>query len=85
MNYPPPFQDLHTLAAHTSLGESTIEKLVAENRFPPPRRNKCGKRLWVWAEVEKFLAAPEDSPSEQGEAIREATRRISQRGEDWAE
>jgi predicted DNA-binding transcriptional regulator AlpA len=70
----PPFQDIKTLSSNVSLSESTIEKLVAENRFPQPRRKKCGKRLWVWDEVFKFLSEPEDVQAE-GNAIYEKTRR----------
>lgn len=73
----PPFQDLPTLAAHTCLGESTIERMVKEGRFPQPRKNKCGKNLWVWREVESFLSAPEDETVVELDRIREATRRIS--------
>jgi predicted DNA-binding transcriptional regulator AlpA len=76
LSYPPPFQDIATLAAHICLGETTIERMVKEGRFPPPRREKCGKRLWVWAEVEKFLGAPEDDGQiSEGDRIYEATRR----------
>jgi predicted DNA-binding transcriptional regulator AlpA len=77
--YPPPFQDLRTLARNICMGESTIENLVKLGRFPPPRKNKCGKRLWVWKEVEEFLAAPEAIPLSKGESIREATRRALER------
>ena len=76
LSYPPPFQDLPTLAAHTCLGESTIERMVKEGRFPPPRKEKCGKRLWVWAEVEKFLAAPEDDEAVLASRILEHSRRF---------
>ena len=57
LSYPPPFQDLATLAAHCCMSEHTIENLVKAGSFPQPRRNKCGKRLWVWKEVEAWLAA----------------------------
>jgi len=77
LQYPPPFQDIATLAAHTCLGETTIERMVKEGRFPQPRREKCGKRLWVWAEVERFLSAPEDEGQvDEVVRIREATRRM---------
>jgi len=75
-NHCPPIQDIKTLSSNTCLSESTIERLVAEKRFPPPRRNKCGKRLWVWDEVYKYLAAPEDNDSDDavGRKIYERTK-----------
>ena len=73
----PPFQDLQTLAAHTSIGTATIEELVRAGRFPQPRKNKCGKRLWVLSEVEDFLAAPDNDPAEKGGPVYEATRRAT--------
>jgi len=78
LSYPPPFQDLKTLAAHVSMSEHTIENLVKQGTFPAPRKNKCGKRLWVWKEVEAWLAAPDDdAPANELDRIREATRRLS--------
>jgi hypothetical protein len=72
----PPFQDLATLSWHVCLGESTIEAMVAEGRFPAPIR-KFGKRLWSWKAVEKFLSEAENvTPIEMGRAIREATQRL---------
>jgi predicted DNA-binding transcriptional regulator AlpA len=75
--YPPPFQDLRTLAEHLCTGESTIENWVKLGLFPRPRKIG-GKRLWRWKEVERFLAATEDAvaavPDAQAEAIRNATR-----------
>lgn len=77
LTYPPPFQDLRTLAEHTCIGESTIEAMVAEGRFPQPRRGKLGKRLWVWKEVEAFLSADDNvTLIDRGRAIREATKRL---------
>jgi predicted DNA-binding transcriptional regulator AlpA len=70
----PPFQDLPTLAAHTCLGEATIERMVKDGRFPQPRRKKAGKNLWVWREVEQFLAAPEDDDAVIAERIRASYR-----------
>ena len=57
--YPPPFQDLRTLVLHVSLSKRTIEEMVRLGQFPQPRR-KFGKHIWVWKEVEQFLAAPDD-------------------------
>jgi hypothetical protein len=80
--YPPPFQDLRTLAEHLCTGESTIENWVKLGLFPRPRK-VLGKRLWHWKEVERFLAATEDAvaavPDAQAEAIRNATRAAASR------
>jgi predicted DNA-binding transcriptional regulator AlpA len=80
--YPPPFQDLRTLAEHLCTGESTIENWVKLGLFPRPRKIG-GKRLWQWKEVERFLAATEDAvaavPDAQAEAIRNATRAAASR------
>lgn len=79
MNPCPPFQDLKTLAGNTCIGESTIERMVAEGRFPPPRRKVLGKRIWVWKEVEAFLSKPEDDAAATG-GIRENTIRLLHNG-----
>jgi predicted DNA-binding transcriptional regulator AlpA len=80
--YPPPFQDLRTLAEHLCTGESTIENWVKLGLFPRPRKIG-GKRLWQWKEIERFLAATEDAvttvPDAQAEAIRNATRAAASR------
>jgi|HubBroStandDraft_6_1064221.scaffolds.fasta_scaffold376128_2 predicted DNA-binding transcriptional regulator AlpA len=76
--YPPPFQDLRTLTQHVCMSEDTIERLVKDGRFPEPRKNKCGKRLWVWKEVESYLSKPDDeTPADEAERIRETVRRLS--------
>ncbi len=78
--YPPPFQDLPTLAEHICAGESTIENWVRLGIFPPPKK-VGGKRLWRWKEVERYLAAvgelPASSPDEEAQRIREATHAAS--------
>lgn len=78
--YPPPFQDLRTLAEHVCMSERTIERLVDEGSFPKPRKNKCGKRLWVWDEVAKYLAEPETDPLDIGERIYANTKRLVSQG-----
>ena len=75
--YPPPYQDLATLAAHICAGESTIENWVKLGLFPAPKK-VGGKRLWRWKDVERHLAAENGmvaaSPDQQAEGIRNATR-----------
>jgi hypothetical protein len=51
--YPPPYQDLQTLAEHNCTGESTIENWVQLGLIL--RRRKSGDGLWRWEEVEQYL------------------------------
>ena len=80
--YPPPFQDLTTLAEHICAGESTIENWVRLGIFPQPKK-MGGKRLWEWKEVERHLAAvgelSSSSPDEEAQRIREATHAAASR------
>lgn len=73
--YPPPYQDLPTLAEHLCLGETTVEAWVKLGRLPDPVTNK-GKRLWKWKDVEAYLARKGDiaAPLDDADRIREATR-----------
>lgn len=73
--YPPPYQDIATLGAHLCLSTDTIDKMVREGRLPPPK-NRHGKRLWKWSEVEKYLDDPdrEALADDLGNRIMEATR-----------
>lgn len=52
--YPPPFQDLATLAEHICAAESTIENWVKMGLLPPPR-DFNGIKLWKWSEVAAYL------------------------------
>lgn len=54
--YPPPYQDLATLALHLCAGETTIENLVKLGQFPKPKK-LGGKRVWSWREVRRFIEA----------------------------
>ena len=79
--YPPPFQDLATLAEHICAGESTIENWVKMGTFPKPKL-QGGKRLWRWKDVERHLAADADAaptaPSDRAQRITDATRKALQ-------
>jgi predicted DNA-binding transcriptional regulator AlpA len=80
--YPPPFQDLATLAEHICAGESTIENWVRQGLFPQPRKIG-GKRLWQWKEVERHLAAMNEtsaSLSDEAQRITEATHAAAAEG-----
>lgn len=74
--YPPPYQDLATLAAHLCLSERTVEDWVTVGKLPPPKTN-TGKRLWKWKEVERYLdgeTALVPNDVDELTKIREATR-----------
>jgi hypothetical protein len=75
--YPPPYQDIATLALHLSICESTVENWVRFGYLPPPRKIG-GKRLWQWQEVQKSLAPPDintsGSPDTEADRIRNATK-----------
>lgn len=75
--YPPPYQDIATLAEHISLSPHTIDAWVKMGRLPPPKV-RDGKRLWKWTEVVRYLdgeaAGVPSSPDETAERIRNATR-----------
>ncbi len=64
--YPPPFQDIATLAQHICASESTIENWVKMGIFPKPRL-QGGKRMWKWKDVERHFDG--DSSSEHNEPI----------------
>lgn len=79
--YPPPWQDLSTLAQHICAGETTIEGWVRTGQFPQPKK-VGGKRLWCWKEVERWLARDETAGAEisLGDRIYENARRVSRGG-----
>jgi hypothetical protein len=68
--YPPPWQDLRTLAEHR------------QGIFPPPRK-VGGKNMWRWKEVDKYLAGSGDAaaslPNEELGRITDATRQAASR------
>lgn len=80
----PRYADLATLARNLCAGESTIEALVRQGKFPQPY-HLGGKRLWKWSEVEATIAASREKDSmavlpATEEGIREAARRVSRGG-----
>jgi hypothetical protein len=79
MHYPPPYQDLATLARHICCGERTIEAWVQQGLFPKPRL-QGGKRLWRWADVDTYLSARDDTnPIDTvAQRIKDATQKAVQ-------
>lgn len=79
--YPPPYQDLATLAAHLCLGERTVERWVQQGKLPQPCTAQGDKRLWRWKDVEKHLAARRQAsaPSDDITKITEGARAALER------
>lgn len=73
--YPPPWQDLPTLCEHISVSPNTVDTWVSQGILPPPRE-RGGKRLWKWSEVDEKLTvgAAGGSPDPIADRIRDATR-----------
>ena len=71
----PPYQDMLTLKQNLCLSERTIDVYVKEGRLPPPK-NKGGKRLWKWSEVEAYIDGNGDTvASAELEDIRNETKK----------
>jgi predicted site-specific integrase-resolvase len=73
--YPPPYQDVSTLAKHLCLHPDTVEVWVKMGRLPPPAIKGGGKRLWRWKDVEAALSGkmPHNVAQSDAERIRNAT------------
>lgn len=71
--YPPPWQDISTLAAHICVSTTTVENWVAQGLLPPGRL-RGGKRLWKWAEVEQWLEAGGPSVAQSVDTLAERIR-----------
>jgi DNA-binding transcriptional MerR regulator len=75
----PPYQDIARLSTNLCLSERTVENWVKQGLLPPPK-NKGGKRLWKWTEVERYLDGSEGQGLNQEiEEIRNETRRQASR------
>lgn len=73
--YPPPWQDTVTLAAHLSVSPDTVENWVAAGTLPPPRQ-RGGKRMWKWAEVDAWMSdGAENSLPNDARGARDAVKR----------
>lgn len=77
--YPPPWQDAPTLCKHLCISDRTLDAWVRQGILPPARE-RGGKRMWKWAEVERCMEGdagivPEVSPQEVYHATRKAEAR----------
>lgn len=50
----PPWQDAATLCAHLCISPNTLDAWVARGILPAPR-DRGGKRMWKWAEVDDWM------------------------------
>lgn len=75
--YPPPWQDMPTLCAHTCLTPPTVDAWVAKGILPPPRK-RSGKLMWKWSEVDEKLSLGDvgGSPDGEAEGVRNGSRSI---------
>lgn len=73
--YPPPFMDGVTLAQHLCVSPNTVTAWTADGTLPPPRE-RGGKLLWKWSEVEDLLTVGREgaTPDADAERIRNGTR-----------
>ena len=66
----PAWMDAATLAANISVSVDTIPNWVAAGILPPGRQ-RGGKLMWKWSEVDAMLT---DGPAEKG-SVTDAVRR----------
>jgi predicted site-specific integrase-resolvase len=73
--YPPPWQDSVTLAQHLSISPTTVPNWVNDGILPAPRE-RGGKLMWKWSEVDDRLSVGKEgaAPDAQAERIRSGTR-----------
>ncbi len=74
--YPPPWQDSVTLAEHLCISPTTVPAWVNDGILPPPRE-RGGKLMWKWSEVDDRLSVGKEgssTPDAQAERIRSGTR-----------
>lgn len=77
LSHIPPWQDTVTLAKNISVSPSTVDNWVSQGILPPPR-NRGGKRLWKWEEVDDWLTNGPSGLDAEAERIRNATRQAAE-------
>jgi prophage regulatory protein len=50
----PIYLDLHTVSAAVSLSETSVQKLVREEKFPKPRMLSGRRVAWLTREIEEW-------------------------------
>lgn len=77
--YPPPWMDAPTLCAHICISAGTLDTWVRQGILPPPRE-RGGKRMWKWLEVDERLdGRPGIVASSPVEEAYNAARKIAER------
>lgn len=67
----PAYLDIGRLCQELCVSERTVDAWVKQGTLPPPRQ-KGGKRLWKWKEVERYLDG--DEPATEADEVRNATK-----------
>lgn len=68
----PAYLDIGRLCRELCVSERTVDAWVKQGALPPPRQ-KGGKRLWKWREVERYLDG-ETNPDTDADEVRNATK-----------
>lgn len=78
--YPPPWQDAPTLCKHLCISDRTLDAWVRQGLLPAARE-KGGKRMWKWSEVESFMEGDGGIVPEQANLreVYDATRKAAAR------
>lgn len=78
MTHIPAYVDKDRLCLELCISQHTVDAWTRQGILPPPR-DKGGKRLWKWSEVERRLDGDGVPPSVDAtaEEIRHATRQAA--------
>ena len=70
----PAYPDISRLTHELCISERTVDAWVKQGILPPPK-NKGGKRLWKWSEVEAYLDGAGEGLTAELEDIRNETKK----------
>ena len=76
--YPPPWQDATTLCAHLCISEGTLDNWVRRGILPSARQ-RGGKRMWKWSEVDHLMDGDRDNvtPADLAGRVYHATKQAA--------
>ena len=69
----PAWQDISTLSFNLCICDRTVDAWVRQGILPPARL-RGGKRLWKWAEVERYLEGQTGPAAAETESLAERIR-----------